>query len=116
MWGRFWKQKKILKPLEPRIEVFEIFSSPRNKFGRLLQLRQPASGLHIRDFEVIPEMTIGVFMIVTLGKVSEFLTKSRPACIVFAWGTITVTPPITKGLSNLPEPRRIGKDSPPLHP
>src|ERR1700712_5904430 len=85
-----------------------------DKVFNLFKLSHAARSLHVSNFQIITDMGIRIFMIITFRQLSQLPRKSFSACIILPRSAITVTPPITKGFSYLLKQVVIGKYRPPF--
>src|ERR1035441_3374042 len=69
----------------------------------LAQLGHPNGGLHIGHLEVVADVRIDVFVIVTEGKRAELLGEAFAAGVVFAAGAVAIASPIAKAAGDAGE-------------
>ena len=77
-----------------------------------IHLCQGAGGLHVGDFQVVAQVSIGVFVIVALWQIAQLPTKSFAAGVVFSGRTVTVATPVPEALGDLAQFVVVRKDSP----
>ena len=78
---------------------------------QFLKLGTADGGLHIGHFQVIPEMGINIFMVVTYRKVAKLFAETIFARVVNAPDTPAVTAPVTERVHQFVQQRIIGIDS-----
>ena len=91
---------KFLAVFETFFQESEVVLARLDELGGFLQLGQAAGGLHVGDLEVVAQVAVGVFVVVTVGQVPQLLAKTFAAGVVLAGLAITVPAPVTKALGD----------------
>ncbi len=102
--------QKLLAVLEALLQKGKVVLARLDESRRLVQLSKTAGGLHVSDLEVVPQMAVGVLVVVALGQVAEFPAEAFTAGVVSARRAEAVPPPVTKTLRNRLEFVAVGED------
>jgi len=78
-------------------EFLEIFFALDYELLEFLQLGAADGSLHVRYLEVITDMAVNVFVVITERQGAELLAETFPAGVAFSPGTVTVPAPVTNG-------------------
>src|SRR5439155_18521132 len=76
---RFGQNKEFLQVLQPGPQAREVALAGGNEFRQFLKLRYADRGWQIRCFEVVPDMRVDVFVIVTVRQLAEIPIKALAA-------------------------------------
>jgi len=79
------------------IEFVEVIFSSGDELLEFLQLGAAYGRLHVRHLEVITNVAVNVFVIITSRQGAELLPEAFPASVAFATGAVTVPTPVTNG-------------------
>src|ERR1700735_8597 len=66
--GRFRENQQVLEGVELASQIGKIRLAARDKPGQLGELRSSESSLHIRGLQVVPDVRIGVLVIIAAGQ------------------------------------------------
>ncbi|KAG1253004.1 hypothetical protein G6F65_017667 [Rhizopus arrhizus] len=90
----FRQDQEFLAGGQPFLQEAEIGLALRHEFFDPVHLRQSASGLHIGDFQVVPDVRIRVLVVIAFRQAAQLLTEALAAGVVLARSAIAITPPI----------------------
>ena len=77
---------------------------------RLVELGQPAGGLHVGDLEVVAEIAVGVLVVVAFRQIAELLAEATAAGVVLARWAVAVAAPVAEAFGNLLQLAVVGED------
>src|SRR5262249_38675092 len=92
-----WKNDLVFPSAQPFMQAPEISPPRRDKALDLIGLRQTDRGLKIGSLQVITDIRINIFVIVTAGQLAELPVKALSASIRFAGIAPAVPAPIPDG-------------------
>ena len=101
------QDQTILHCLQVLIQTVKIMAPPFYKGRELLQLGTADGCLHVRGFQVISEMRVYIFVIVSQGQLPILSVKPVAAQIIPSRRTHTVPPPVSEGADDLVEQRIV---------
>jgi len=96
------------------IEFMEVFLAPGDELLEFLELGAADRGLHVRYLEIIADIAINVFVVITKGQAAELLAEAFSAGIAFPPGAITIPTPITDGAGDAGQVVVIGGHAAPF--
>jgi len=94
---------------ESRMEIPEILPAPVDEAIQLLQLTKAHGSLHVGELEVVAEMAVGVFVVITMRQVAQLPIETLMAGVVDPWFAPAVPSPIPEGFYDLFEPGILGQ-------
>ena len=109
--GRPRKSEKFWPFREPFGPSAKIFFSSFNEERELLHLLRADGGLHVCDLQVIADMRIDIFMVVTFRQIPILRGKSFPTSIVLASSAIAIATPVADGSSGASQYFVVGEDA-----
>jgi len=109
MRGRFGEDKDVVQIAQGGMKFGEVVAPRGDKAGKLLELGDSDCGLHVGRLEVVADVTVNVFVIVTLRQIAQLPFKAAAAGVGFSGIAPAVTPPVAKRLGKFLEGRRLGQ-------
>ena len=88
----------IFEISETSAEDFPVALAGFDEGGEFFELLTADGGLGVERLEVVAEVAVDVFVVVSLGQLAELPTEAFAAGVVFAGGAPTVAAPVAKAL------------------
>lgn len=91
------KDETVFEGFQDLGEFPEILLTPGDELVKFPELGATDGGLHVRDLEVVADMAVNVFVIITKGQGAELLAEAFPAGVAFPPGAVTIPAPVADG-------------------
>jgi hypothetical protein len=88
----------IFEVSEARAEDFPVAFASLDEAGEFFQLLTADGGLGVERLEVVAEVAVNVFVVVSLGQLAELPTEALATGVVFARGAPAVATPVAEAL------------------
>ena len=95
------QDEKVFVGFKEFIEFMEVFLAPGDELLEFLELGAADGGLHVRDFEIITDVTVNVFVVIAEGQAAELLAEAFSAGVAFPPGAITIPAPVADGAGDV---------------
>src|SRR5580658_1102706 len=96
MRGGFGQNENVVKIAEGSLQLGEVLASLGDEARQLLELRDSDGGLHVGRFEVVADVAIDVFVVVSGGQIAKFPFEAPTAGIGFPRIAPAVAAPVAK--------------------
>src|SRR5712664_4979020 len=104
------QQKNIFEMLKAIPQIFPIASTCLNEFIQPFKLGEPDRGLHVGNLQIIAEVRVDIFVIISERQFSELPAKPLLASVVLARVAVTIPSPIADRFDNSHEDGGIAED------
>ena len=105
------EDQPVLVRFEQGMQSLKIGFPPGDKSLQLLELRQADRRLHVGYFQVVADVGIDVFMVVTEGQGAELLGEPFPAAVRLPAGAVAIAAPIAHRTGDASEQRIARQDA-----
>jgi len=92
-----WQDETVFIGFQDLSEFLKILLALGDELLEFLELGAADGGLHVRYLEVVTDVTVNVFMVITEGQGAELLAEAFPAGVAFPPDAVTVPAPIPDG-------------------
>src|SRR5580698_1832172 len=99
MFGGFGHDEDVVKIAERSVKCGEICAPSGDESGQLLELCDSDGGLQVSCLEVVTDVAVNIFVVVSAWQIAKFPFKAATAGIRFSRIAPAVTTPIAKRLS-----------------
>lgn len=97
----FGEHEEFVEVFDPFVEPIEVMEAAFEECVEFGELRDTDSCLHIGRFEVIADVGVGVFVVVSAGEFTMLLGESPAARVIFTRFTPTISAPISERFHDL---------------
>src|SRR3984957_14363165 len=108
--GRFRQNQQVLQRFELALQIGKILLAAPDQLGQLGELRSSESSLHIYGLQVVPDVRIGVLVIVAARQGTELPLETLATRVVLAGLAPAIATPIAKRFDKDLQSRLICKD------
>ena len=91
------KDEAVFERFQNPGEFPKILLAPGDELIEFFELGTADSGLHLRDLEVVADVAVNVFVVITEGQVPELPAKAFPAGVAFPAGAVAIPAPVPDG-------------------
>src|SRR3984893_15730665 len=98
MCGGFGQDENVVEIAEGGVKFSKVRAPRGDEARQLLELRDSDCGLHVVRFEVVADVTVDIFVVVSAGQIAKFPFKATTARVGLAGIAPAVTAPVAKRL------------------
>src|SRR6478735_4534059 len=112
IWGSFGEDEEVLKLLERVDQQFEVAAPRLDEAFQMVKLGETDCRLHVGDLQIIADMAVGVFMVISGRKIAKLAAKALAASIVLARCAPAVAAPVAHRFNDALQSRLVGEHGP----
>ena len=107
MLGGFGQNENVVEIAQRGVKFGEVRAPGGDEAGQLLELRDSDCRLHVGRFEVVTDVAVNIFVVVSAGQVAQFPFKAATAGVGFSGIAPAVAAPVAKRFGQLLERGRL---------